>query len=126
MIHHLGKESAIPIKRVLVVEDEPLIALEIADIVTRAGFQVLGPAGSVSEALIVLKRGQCDAAILDVNLGYETSSEVARTLRDRRTPYLILSSYSRDQHPAALGDVPKLSKPVVESSLVRELRRLVS
>jgi PAS domain S-box-containing protein len=73
--------------RILLVEDEILPALEIATGLTDAGFEVLGPAGSVEEALRLLEQG-CDAAVLDVNLGPVTSERVALLLGARGTPFI--------------------------------------
>jgi CheY-like chemotaxis protein len=112
--------------RVLVVEDEGLIALEIAQVLTDAGFKVVGPARSVMPALALLEREGCDAAVLDVNLGDETSEAVAKTLRAARTPFITLSGYSRSQHPSVFAGAPALFKPLRSELLVAELRRCIA
>ena len=83
--------------RVLVVEDEAIVAIDIADQLTEAGFEVVGPAPSVAKALKLIEHVGCDIAVLDVNLRDETAEPVARELRLRRTPFLFLSAVSRDQ-----------------------------
>jgi Response regulator receiver domain len=62
---------------VLVVEDEPLVVMEIAQVLDAAGFHVAGPVDSTSAALELLRHERCDAAVLDINLGGETSEAIA-------------------------------------------------
>jgi DNA-binding response OmpR family regulator len=106
-------------KRVLVVEDDALIALDIARQLADAGFQVVGPAVSVARALRLIGDHGCDIAVLDVNLGNrETSEAVAHALRARSTPFIVLSGYMREQHPPGLQGAPVLAKPADPSHLV--------
>ena len=110
-------------KRVLIVEDDALLALDIADQMTDAGFEVVGPATSVAKALRLLAEAGCDAAVLDVNLGDETGAPVALELKARGTPFVVLSGYSSEQHPAAFQGAPFLSKPARMDVLVTMLRK---
>lgn len=110
--------------RVLVVEDEPLIALDLVDMLTEGGFQVVGPVSLVAEALHLIRSEGCDAAVLDVNLGRETAEPIAICLRERGTPFLVLSGYSRAQHPTGFDGAPSLAKPVSATDLIREVSRL--
>ena len=69
--------------RVLVVEDEFLVALDIAQQITEAGFEVVGPANSVAKAIALIDELGCDVAVLDVNLGHETAEPIAhRPIQD--------------------------------------------
>ena len=86
-------------ERVLVVEDEPLIAFDVADHLREAGFEVVGPAASVSAALKLLESQGCDLAVLDVNLGRETAAPIADVLATKSLPFVALSGYSNDQLP---------------------------
>jgi len=111
--------------RVLVVEDEALPALELASVLDEAGFDVLGPAGSVRAAVRSLNENPgCDAAVLDINLGSETSEPIARKLADAGIPFIAISGYSREQLPAVFAGVGFLSKPLDHVQLVREIRRM--
>ena len=110
--------------RVLVVEDDALMAIDLADQLEEAGFDILGPAMNVTEALEILSAIDCDTAVLDINLGQETSEEVARQLTLRGVPFIALSGYSNDQYPAAFKDAPSLVKPVRIELLKAELRRI--
>ncbi|MFZ1108237.1 MAG: response regulator [Rhodomicrobium sp.] len=112
-------------ERVLVVEDEPLIAFDVADHLREAGFEVAGPAASVPAALKLLEAGGCDLAVLDVNLGRETAAPIAAALAARSLPFIALSGYSSGQFPAGFENAPVLTKPVDPKQLVAELRRLL-
>ena len=112
-------------KRVLIVEDDALLGLDIANQLTNAGLEVVGPATSVAKALKLIAESGCDAAVLDVNLGKETGAPVALELRARGTPFVVLSGYSSEQHPAAFRGAPFLSKPTRPDVLVAMLRKWV-
>jgi DNA-binding response OmpR family regulator len=112
-------------KRVLIVEDDALLALDIADQIAHAGFEIVGPATSIAKALKLVAEPGCDAAVLDVNLGSETGAPVAQELRARGTPFIVLSGYSRNQHPDAFQNAPFIAKPARPDLLVSLLRKLL-
>ncbi len=109
-------------ERVLVVEDEPLIAFDVADHLRAAGFEVVGPAASVMSALKLLDSQGCDLAVLDVNLGRETAAPIADVLSSKSLPFIALSGYSSEQLPEIFQRAPMLSKPVDSKMLVAVLR----
>jgi PAS domain S-box-containing protein len=111
--------------RILVVEDEAVVALEVAQMLVKAGFEVVGPARSVSQALRFIKEVGCDAAVLDINLGDETSEPVALELIERGTPFMTLSGYSREQHSAVFNGAPMLAKPLQPERLIAEVQRCI-
>ena len=111
---------------VLVVEDDPTIAMYLADVITGAEGAVLGPFGSLREARSFLGTAQpVDVAILDVNLADGDVTPVLEALRARATPILVYTASERlpdrmmDRHP----DLVVLQKPVQPGRLVGELRR---
>src|SRR6185295_3946750 len=110
-------------KRVLVVEDDALLGLDLTEQLTDAGLEVVGPAVSVAKALKLIGQTGCDAAVLDVNLGRETAEPVALELRARGTPFVVLSGYSSDQHPLGFHGAPMLSKPARPEELIALLRK---
>jgi CheY-like chemotaxis protein len=112
--------------RILVVENEALVALEIASILSSAGFDVIGPAGSVAQALTILDGSMCDAAVLDVNLGRETAEPIAVRLLSCGTPFVVVSGYARNQQPAAFKDAVLLNKPASPERLIAEVRRCLT
>jgi DNA-binding response OmpR family regulator len=112
--------------RVLIVEDEFFIALDIGQQLADAGFEVVGPAPSVAKALSLVSEKGCDVAILDINLGGgETSEPVARKLRESDMPFVVLSGYSTDNQLPWFGGAPVLSKPLRMDDLVAALRACI-
>lgn len=110
--------------RVLVVEDEALVAMLVEDALLDAGFSVIGPAATVAEALDLLGQDKPDAAVLDLNLAGETSVPVADALAQRGIPFVVATGYGAaglpPEHPAA----PVLAKPYDPTELVAVLTRL--
>lgn len=110
--------------RVMVVEDDALLAFDAATHLERAGFTVVGPAMSLAKALALLAETQCDAAVLDVHLGQgETSEPVARQLVARGIPFLTVTGYSHEQRPAAYNGAQMLTKPVRPTNLIAAVRK---
>jgi DNA-binding response OmpR family regulator len=113
-------------RRILVVEDEPIIALEIEEILREAGFEIAGCVGSVDGALATLRDGDCDVAVLDANLRGKTVEPVAVALHRRGRPFLFVSGYGRIYLPEAYPDAPHLSKPFEPGELIAAVWRLLS
>lgn len=112
--------------RVLVVEDEPLLAFDLAQHLTTAGYEVVGPAASVARALELFASEGCDIAVLDINLGQETAEPVAMEMKARGVPFVTVTGYSSDQHPPAFQGIPSLTKPITPDDLLALIRRLSS
>lgn len=104
-------------QRVLVVEDEALVAMELSRLLTAAGARVVGPAGTIEEAMALLDAQPIDRALLDVNLGGRVITPVARMLSRRSIPFVYLTGY---QEPDVDGG-PVLRKPVATSALLGAL-----
>ncbi len=81
-------------KRILIVEDEPIVAMMLEDMLENLGAIVVGPASSVIEANALIARGLPDAAVLDLNLGGERSHAVARQLRDKGVPFVFATGHT--------------------------------
>jgi DNA-binding response OmpR family regulator len=108
--------------RVLVVEDEMLVALMICDMLSDLGYNPVGPAMRLDQGLDLAKKEPIDAAVLDVNLGDAKSFPVADVLRDRRVPFIFATGYGiADPHEAYPG-VTALSKPFSAGDLDRALK----
>lgn len=111
----------------LVVEDEPFIALDLAASVMDAGGEVVGPAGSVQEALALLDTRLVDAAILDVNLSDRDICPVAERLLERGVPLIFHTSGELPQEfNTRFPNLVVLLKPLVAEVLVPELARLIA
>lgn len=112
-------------KTILVVEDDPFIALDTEDSLRALGFSVEGPFFSLKSALLNCEECDCDGALLDVNLGRgETSEPIAEVLRLRNIPIAFLSAYNPRRITFRLDSEPCLSKPTTQSSLEKVLALL--
>jgi CheY-like chemotaxis protein len=105
--------------RVLVAEDEYLVADEIANVLGRRGATVVGPISTVYDARRLAGSQVLDGAVLDVNLRGAMTWEVADIIMDRRLPLVFVSGYDPTYCPERYARVPWLSKPFVPSELVR-------
>jgi len=113
--------------RILVVDDEVLIAMEIADALEAEGFEVVGPCHSVLQALDELQiPGCCDAVVLDANLRSESALPVASALLKLDIPFVVVSGYNRGQLQGDLAAGPILAKPVNTEDLVSHLQRVLA
>lgn len=112
--------------RVLVVEDEALVAMMIEDFLSDAGCAVLGPAATVAEAMELLRRHAIDAATLDINLGTEEVRPVAEALEAAGTPFILLSGYDHGNVFQRYRHWPLLQKPFTRESLTRTLTDVVA
>lgn len=112
--------------RILVVEDDYLIAALLKDILSAAGWRVIGPVGRLAEAVETAAHQDCDAAVLDVNLAGEPIYPVAETLSRRKVPFLFLTGYGSDGAEQPFGDRPRLGKPFRTGDLLGALQRLLA
>lgn len=114
-----------PISSILIVEDEPLIAMMIEDFLDLLGKKIVGPVDSVADGLAAIGRGGIDAAILDVNLARgENSDPIADALDAAGIPFVFASGGSGHGIAARFADRPVLSKPFSMDGLERALAAL--
>jgi two-component system, response regulator PdtaR len=114
-------------QRILIVEDEFLIAMELDITLRSAGYEVLGPASNVSAGLALLRAERPDAAVLDVNLAGEWVTPVAEVLRAMFVPFILTSAYgAADLHAVSvLRDAVNVGKPSRSELLLKELHDLL-
>ena len=109
-------------RRILVVEEEYLLAYDLRRDLEAAGAQVLGPAATVAEALRILDGASLpDAAVLDVNLGGDKVYPLARTLRSRGVPLVFVTGFDAWALPREFADVPCYEKPVQMKQVLQAL-----
>jgi len=111
--------------RILVVEDEYMLADELAQELADAGAEVLGPAPTIALALAVLEGSVPDGAILDVNLGGVLVFPLADTLIERGVPVIFTSGYDPEALPARFANVPKCNKPINVALIMATIRRAI-
>ncbi len=117
-------------KRVLIVEDEPLVAMDLEELLTTAGCTIARIVSSVAAAKEAAASVRSDAALLDANLGGEPVDEVAAALTRAGIPFAFATGHGRDALPAAFREAPLLVKPfdpeqvlaVIEGLLARTTR----
>jgi CheY-like chemotaxis protein len=106
-------------RRVLLVEDEALVAMMIQECLTEYGHSVVGPIGRAAEALAAAKQGEFDAAILDINLSDGMAYPVAEILSQRGVPFAFVTGYEADRVDERFSNVPVLQKPIERQMLQR-------
>jgi CheY-like chemotaxis protein len=107
--------------RILVVDDEVLVAYDVAQIVEDLGATVIGPAHDLERGLALADTETIDLALLDVNLGTHLSTPIAERLRDRGIPFVVISGYNRGHIPAVLAGAELLRKPCTPEAIRRVL-----
>jgi DNA-binding response OmpR family regulator len=112
--------------RVLVVEDEFLVAMLIEEMLESAGCVVIGPIPRVPEALDAVHRDTCDAAVLDINLGGERIDPVAEALSRRNVPFMFVTGYGTAGLPGNYVDRPRICKPFKMAELLGTVSSLVN
>ena len=97
--------------RILIVEDEYYLATDLADALRERGAEVIGPVGTLDDALQALESRWIDRAILDVNLRGEMSFPIADRLEATGIPYVIATGYAADTLPERFRTKPRIEKP---------------
>lgn len=110
--------------KIIVVEDEMIIALMLQDMLAELGHSVVGVAGRLDSALGLAREADADLAILDVNLGGEDSLPVAQVLTDRGMPFLFATGYGSPAHGPPFKNAITLNKPFEMNDLSQALHRL--
>ena len=114
------------LRRVLVVEDEAIIAIDMTAALEDAGFSVIGPVGSVYEAMKLLDEHPCDCAVLDVNLAGETSAPVAGRLNAQGIPFVTVSGNTPESNGEEFSQAPFLTKPIITRKLLLKLSMVLA
>jgi CheY-like chemotaxis protein len=107
--------------RILVTEDNLLEADWLQRLLLDSGYDVIGPASRLSEALYLAQREEIDGALLDINLGGLNCFAVGWCLQDRHVPFAFMTGYPRSYLPGAGGlqSVPVIAKPLREDEVLR-------
>ncbi|HEY6644227.1 response regulator [Povalibacter sp.] len=113
--------------KILLVEDDFIVAFDMQGLLQDYGAEVLGPVSSVAEGQAIVASQQADAAVLDVNLNGEFVFALAGQLRQQGVPLLFATAHADDDalFPAPERTAPRVAKPVLPSVLIAQLRKLV-
>ena len=114
-----------PPPRVLVVEDQMLLALALTSLLEDMGCEGVGPVAQVVTALPIVMKQPLDAALLDIRLADESVEPIAAILIRRGIPFGFVTGHARDQIPIALRDRPYVGKPFSDSEIRTILRELL-
>ena len=113
-------------KRILIVEDEPIIAMSLEDMLNDFGCEVVGPVLRLADAWAAARDERLDAAILDVNLGDGPSFSVAEILAGRGIPFCFSTGYGESSVPVQFHSAPVLQKPYRQELLAVRLRQCLA
>lgn len=111
-------------KRILIVEDEPIVAMCLEDALEALGCVPVGPVSRLEDGLMLARSETLDAAILDINLGGERSYPIAEALREREIPFVFASGYGAPDPAQGMGE-PLMEKPYSERDVRAALERLL-
>jgi len=111
--------------RVIIVEDEPLVAENLRDDLVEAGFEVVGVAARVESALKLIEGTGFDVAIIDANLAGTSAAPAAAALSARGLPFMVLSGYAREQLQREFSEAVYIQKPYRVHKLIDALNSLL-
>lgn len=105
--------------RILVVEDEMMIAMLMEDFMEEFGCTIVGPVANIENALLLIKTEAIDGALLDLNLAGNVAYPVADELARLRIPFIVVSGYGDQELAGGYNDRPRLPKPFRRLDLQR-------
>jgi CheY-like chemotaxis protein len=118
------KSGLTPNTRVLVVDDAPLVAMDLVSILDEVGCTVLGPVGTVGAARALIDKHEFDFALLDANLGGHSAETLARAIATRHIRFAYITGYTRAALLADFRSVPVIGKPFSHQQIKELVRRL--
>ena len=118
-------ESDLSGRRILLVEDSPVVAEASEDMLRDMGCEVIGPATNMATALQLAADEEIDAAIVDINIRGGKAYPALRILRSRSIPFLLTSGYADWSMPEEWREEPRLAKPYTPNLLRESLLELL-
>jgi DNA-binding response OmpR family regulator len=109
--------------RILIVEDEPIVALNYASILQEAGYESVGPVGSIKKGLDLIASQDLDGAVLDIDISGVPVDPIIMALRRKSVPFIFVSANPDQVGP--YGDAVFLHKPCTAVQLISAIRQLV-
>jgi PAS domain S-box-containing protein len=105
-------------RRVIIIEDEPLVAMDLESILMAAGCEVVGSAGTFEKATQLIANTDCDAALIDVNLAGHPVNELAAALTQKNIPFAFATGYGREGLPREFRETAILKKPFTQNQVL--------
>ena len=113
--------------KILVVEDEWMIADHLSMMLKDIGCLFVGPVATIADALVKIDEEQIDCALLDANLNGDSSAPIAGALASKSVPFVMVTGYGGLELPTAeMNAAPRLGKPFMESELIEILVRAMA
>jgi PAS domain S-box-containing protein len=123
-LHIQSPQPPLQGKRVILIEDEPLVAMDLESTLTAAGCEVIGSAGTLDKARLLIANAECDAALVDVNLAGHPVDELAAALTQKNVPFAFVTGYGREGTPRGFRDAILLKKPFSQDQLLAVMELL--
>jgi DNA-binding NtrC family response regulator len=115
-----------PARSILVVEDEPLLGMDLEKLLGEVGHRVMGPATTIAGAIQLIDAQRPDLTVVDLNLGGEMVFPLLDVLADRAIPFVVVTGHSLDMVPALHRHRPFMQKPYDPAALLRVVHRILS
>jgi CheY-like chemotaxis protein len=113
-------------KRIILIEDESLVAMELESSLTDAGYEIVGEAANLEEAKQLIGAVACDLVLLDVNLGGRPVDELVTVLKRKNIPFAFVTGYGRAALPEAGREAPVVEKPFARDRLLTAVATLLA
>jgi PAS domain S-box-containing protein len=113
-------------KRILLVDDEPLLLMDLEETLTNSGCIVVGPASTLPQAKALIDEAVFDAALLDVNLGGQRVDDLAAALTKKGIPFAFVTGYGREGLPQSFRHAPLIGKPFSQKQFLEVVHQLVA
>ncbi len=118
-------EDCLPGRRVLVVEDNPLIALDIDDALRESGAHVVGPALDLDTGMALVRQDELDAAVLDIDIAGRPVWPIARELKQDGVPFMFVSADCGEGLPDDFSAAPCIAKPAQTDDILTSMAALI-
>ena len=119
-----GNQPSLKGKRILLIEDEPLVSMDMESSLTAAGCEVIGPAGTIEDAKLLVEDADYDAALVDANLAGYPVDELATALTQKNCPFAFVTGYGREALPSGFREAVMLGKPFSQDQLLTVVEML--
>jgi PAS domain S-box-containing protein len=118
LLQQPGKSSTLQGSRIIIIEDEPLVAMDLESSLKAAGCEIVGSVGTIAQGKNLIANAECDAALIDANLAGHPVDELAAALTQKNIPFAFVTGYGRMALPLGFRDALVLNKPFGQEQLL--------